>query len=86
MENIFYYLPLQASAATVTLVCVSVDVTAMAGRASDHIHSGCNIQWSKYFACFGVESFFLSPPVHFARWAHMRRFLSVRLDWTKNTG
>ncbi len=26
----------------------------------------------------------LSPPVHFARWAHMRRFLSVCLDWTKD--
>ncbi len=34
------------------------------------------------------NSVFLSPPVHFAQWAHMRRFLSVRLsvcpDWTKN--
>ncbi len=27
---------------------------------------------------------FLSPPVHFARWALMCRFLSVCLDWTKN--
>ena len=27
---------------------------------------------------------FLSPPVHFARWAHMCHFLSVRPDWTKN--
>ncbi len=31
---------------------------------------------------------FLSPPVHFARWAHMHRFLSVRLSvrlsvWTR---
>ncbi len=32
---------------------------------------------------------FLSPPVHFAQWAHMRRFLSVcqyglgqKSDWT----
>ena len=26
------------------------------------------------------ETYFLSPPVHFAWWAHMRRFLSVRLS------
>ena len=25
-------------------------------------------------------SIFLSPPVHFARWAHMHRFASVRLS------
>ncbi len=26
------------------------------------------------------NSWFLSPPVQLARWAHMRRFLSVRLS------
>ncbi len=36
-------------------------------------------------SCDGPNMTFLSPPVHFARWAHMRRFLSVRhkLTWTE---
>ena len=49
-----------------------------------HTDSGPFCLWAP---CVGFDLspfFFLSPPMQFARWAHMRRFLSVCLSgWTR---